>query len=658
MQPEMYICSMILTVMKLLGCIALLMYGMKVMSEALQKMAGPGLRHILGAMTTNRFTGVLTGMLVCVAVQSSAATTVMTVSFVNAALLTLSQAISVIMGANIGTTLSAWIMSAGFSFNITNLVWPVFLVAVVLIQMRKHRYLGDFLFGLSFMFFALGTLNATGHEMDLAHNEEVVNFFASFDSGSYLTILLFILIGGLLTCIAQSSAALMAITMVLCTSGVLTIYQGIALVMGENIGTTVTANIAALSANTQARRAALAHLVFNVFGVLWVLAIFYPFVNAACHLVDVDPQAAAQSPARLSFVLATFHTMFNVTNTFILIWFIPQLEKLVSKLIPQKAGDEGFKLRYIQSGIMKTPEIAVFQAQKETELFAERMRSMFAEVRDLYTITDADAFEKKSLRVKEMEEMSDRLESEIGGYLAQVGNAHLSDDTKRKVRSLLRAVSELESIGDSLYNLSRTMDRKRTQKAVFTAEQEQGIADMFALLDKAMESMEAVLKGTGDYEVSQDYENSIDALRNTLRAKNAEDVDEGVYSFAVGTIFIDLVRECEKCGDYVINVVESKMGKRDSAPETGSLHIDIVQKSASIDGVPLDLTRTEFELLSLFTSNPGKVFSRSELLDLVWPKDVIVGERVVDVNIRHIRSKLGSLAEHIRTKAGYGYYYE
>ena len=649
---------MILTILKLLGCIALLMYGMKVMSEALQKMAGPGLRHILGTMTTNRFTGVLTGMLVCVAVQSSAATTLMTVSFVNAALLSLSQAISVIMGANIGTTLSAWIMSAGFSFNITNLVWPVFLIAVILIQSRKRRYLGDFLFGLAFMFFALGTLNSTGREMDLANNQAVVNFFSSFDSGSYLTVLLFIVIGSILTFIAQSSAALMAITMVLCTSGVLTIYQGIALVMGENIGTTITANIAALTANTQARRAALAHLLFNVFGVLWVLTLFYPFVNTACQLVGVDPHAEAQSPAKLSFVLAMFHTMFNVTNTFILIWFIPQLEMIVSKIIPQKAGEEGFKLQYIQSGIMKTPELAVLQAQKETELFAERMHGMFQEVRELYTLSDADEFEKKALRIKQMEEMSDRLESEIGGYLAQVGNAHLSDDTKRKVRSLLRAVSELESIGDSLYNLSRTMERKRSQKAVFTDGQEQGIASMFSLLDKAMESMEAILKGNGDYDLSQDYENSIDALRNTLRAKNTADVDDNVYSFAVGTIFIDLVRECEKCGDYVMNVVESKMGKRDNVPDSGALKIDTVQRVASIEGKVLDLTRTEFELLSLLTSNPGRVFTKNELLELVWPKDVALGERVVDTDIRQIRSKLGQLAGHIRAEGSYGYYYE
>ena len=554
-------------IFKLLGCIALLMYGMKVMSEALQKMAGPGLRHVLGAMTTNRFTGVLTGMLICVAVQSSAATTVMTVSFVNAALLSLSQAISVIMGANIGTTLSAWIMSAGFSFNITNIVWILFLVAIVLIQSKKQRYFGDFLFGLGFLLFALGTLNATGQEMDLAGKQGVVDFFASFDSGSYWTILLFILIGGILTCIAQSSAALMAITMVLCTSGVITIYQGIALVLGENIGTTITANVVALSANTQARRAAMAHLVFNVFGVLWVLCVFYPFVRLACNLVGVDPEAAAQSTTRLSFVLATFHTLFNVTNTLILIWFIPQIENLVSWIIPEKPGDEGFRLQYIQSGIMKTPELAVYQAQKETELFADRMHMMFGEVQELYTITDANAFEKKAARIKEMEEMSDRLESEIGSYLTQLSDAHLSDDTKRKVRALHREISELESIGDGMYNLSRVMERKLKNKAVFTDAQNTDILGMFKLVDDAMVNMAEVLKGSGDSEVSMEMEKKINACRVVLRTRNTEDVDNGVYSFDVGTIFMDLVRENEKVGDYIINVVEAKIGKKENVAE-------------------------------------------------------------------------------------------
>ena len=651
---------MILTIFKLLGSIALLMYGMKVMSEALQKMAGPGLRHILGAMTTNRFTGVLTGMLVCVAVQSSAATTVMTVSFVNAALLSLSQAISVIMGANIGTTLSAWIMSAGFSFNIANLVWPVFLIAVILIQSRKHRYLGDFLFGLSFMFFALGTLNMTGREMDLAHNEGVVNFFSSFDSGSYLTILLFLLVGGILTVIAQSSAALMAITMVLCTSGVLTIYQGIALVMGENIGTTVTANVAALSANTQARRAALAHLRFNVFGVLWVLCLFFPFVNAACSIVGVDPHADTQSPARLSFVLATFHTMFNVTNTAILIWFIPQLEKVVSYIIPQKNTDEEFRLQYIQSGIMKTPEISVLQAQKETTLFADRMRQMFALVRELYAETDDSAFEKKIERVREMEKMSDRLESEIGSYLAQVSNSHLSDETKRKIRAMLRAVSELESIGDSCLNLSRMIERRHKEKEQFLPVQEEGIASMFELLDKAFVNMIKVLEGEGDPDESWALENDIDDLRNKLRSQNTMDVDAGKYSFALGTIFVDIVRECEKCGDYVINAVEAKMGKREDADllNLDDLVIDHQRKIAQLYGEPLDLTKAEFELLSLLVSNPGRVFSREELMESVWPKDTSVSAKVVDASIRDIRGKLGDLSSHIANKGGLGYCFE
>ncbi|NLZ18701.1 MAG: Na/Pi cotransporter family protein [Bacteroidales bacterium] len=550
-----------LIIFKLLGSIALLMYGMKVMSEALQKMAGPQLRHVLGAMTTNRFTGVLTGMLVCVSVQSSAATTVMTVSFVNAALLTLAQAISVIMGANIGTTLSAWIMSAGFSFNIANLVWPVFLLAMILIQFKKHRYLGDFLFGLSFMFFALGTLSATGREMDLANNARVIGFFSSFNSGSYLTILLFLVIGAILTCIAQSSAALMAITMVLCTSGVLTIYQGIALVMGENIGTTVTANIAALSANTQARRAALAHLVFNVFGVIWMLFVFYPFVRLACRLVGVDADADIQSPERLSFVLATFHTLFNVTNTLILIWFIPQIEKLVCRIIRRRETDDEFRLKYIQSGIMKTPEISVFQAQKETLVFAERMHRMFNMVRELTVAEDDDSFRKLQERIVKYEQISDNMENEIGKYLEQVGNAHLSDDTKQRIRAMIRSISELESIGDSCYNLSRTLERRRSQHLTFNQTQKDGIDEIYGLLDKSLGHMVLVLKGEADILDSSRLEDAINQCRDRLREQNVRSVDEHDYSYACSTIYMDLVAECEKCGDYVVNVVEAKSGE-------------------------------------------------------------------------------------------------
>ena len=554
-----------LIALKLLGSIALLIYGMKVMSEALQKMAGPQLRHLLGAMTTNRFSGVATGALVTVAVQSSAATTVMTVSFVNAALLTLAQAISVIMGANIGTTLSAWIMSAGFSFNIANLVWPAFLIGIILIQIGKHRYIGDFLFGLSFLLFALGMLKQTGVEMDLANRPEVVSFFSSFDSGSYWTILLFLLIGTVLTCIAQSSAALMAITMVLCSTGTITIFQGIALVMGENIGTTLTANLAAMSANTQARRAAMAHLLFNVFGVIWVLIVFFPFVRMVCRIVGIDASADAVDPARLTFALATFHTAFNVINTSVLIWFIPQIEKLVCIIIkPKKSEEEDeFRLKYIRGGIMKTPEISVLQAQKEIVQFGIRMQRMFGMVNELYDTGDDQAFNKLFERIQKYEEISDRMENEIGKYLGDVGDAHLSDDTKATIRGMLRQIGELESIGDGCYNLARILRRKRENKIVFIESQDNGFKGMMGLVDESLSRMNIVLddrKEVHDIAPSKELEARINACRDSLRQMNANNLDNRTYGYDNGTVFTDLVNECEKTGDYVINVVEARLG--------------------------------------------------------------------------------------------------
>ena len=553
-----------LIVLKLLGSIALLIYGMKVMSEALQKMAGPQLRHLLGAMTTNRFSGVATGALVTVAVQSSAATTVMTVSFVNAALLTLAQAISVIMGANIGTTMSAWIMSAGFSFNITNLVWPAFLIGIVLIQTGKHRYVGDFLFGLSFLLFALGMLKQTGVEMDLASKPAVVNFVASFKT-NYGTILLFLLIGTVLTAMVQSSAALMAITMVLCSTGAITIFQGIALVMGENIGTTVTANLAALNANTQARRTAMAHLLFNVFGVIWVLIFFFPFVRMVCSIVGLDPTAPEQNPTQLSFALATFHTCFNLINTAVLIWFIPQIEKIVCFLIkPKKVEeDEEFRLKYIPGGIMKTPELSVFQAQKEIVTFGERLLRMFGLLKQLYHTEDDETFQKTFDRIKKYEDLSDRMENEIAQYLNQVSDAHLSDETKDKIRSMLRQIGELESVGDSFYNLARILRRGRENKVVFTAEQLESGTEMTHLLEEAMTRMnEALANRREDFHMSEsiEIEKQINALRDTLRQRNITDVDNHVYTYEAGTVFMDLVSECEKTGDYVMNVLEARLG--------------------------------------------------------------------------------------------------
>ncbi len=554
-----------LIVFKLLGSIALLIYGMKVMSEALQKMAGPQLRHLLGAMTTNRFSGVLTGALVTVAVQSSAATTVMTVSFVNAALLTLAQAISIIMGANIGTTMSAWIMSAGFSFNVTMLVWPAFLAGIILIQTGKHRYVGDFLFGLSFLLFALGMLKETGIEMDLASKPAVVAFFAQFKT-NYGTILLFLLIGSILTAMVQSSAALMAITMVLCSTGAITIFQGIALVMGENIGTTVTANLAAMSANTQARRTAMAHLLFNLFGVLWVLIFFFPFVRMVCGLVGLDPMAESQSPTQLSFALAAFHTAFNLINTAILIWFIPQIEKLVCWIIkPRKEEQEDeFRLQFISSGIMKTPEISVLQAQKEIAVFGVQMQKMLDMIKELWETEGDDAFAKLFDRIKKYEDESDKMENEIGKYLGQVSDAHLSDDTKEKIRGMNREIGELESIGDSCFNLARILQRKRDKKVHFDDDQWGGVVQMQELVKGAMARMNEMLEGRKEeftIEQSAEFERRINAKRNDLKQQSLADVDNRVYSYDNGTVYMDLVNELEKVGDYVLNVAEARLGQ-------------------------------------------------------------------------------------------------
>ena len=575
-----------LVIFKLLGSLALLMFGMKSMSEALQKMAGPQLRHVLGAMTTNRFTGMLTGMLVTASVQSSTATTVMTVSFVNAGLLTLAQAISVIMGANIGTTLTAWIMSAGMSFDITSAVYPAFFIGIILIYLKRYRYIGDFLFGLSFLLLGLGTLRMTGTEMNLGENQALLDFFASFDPTSFVTTLIFLLLGGIMTFCVQSSAAVMAITMILCSSGALPIYQGIALVMGENIGTTVTSNLAALSANTQARRAALSHMFFNFFGVIWILFVFRPFIDAVCGLVGydvtmvkgtVESSVFLANAAKLSFVLAAFHTCFNVANTFILIWFIPQIEKLVCWAIKPKNVDEEdeFRLHFITAGFMKTPELSVLEAQKEIRSFSERMQRMFGMVQDLLNLSSSTSnkkdskegeFNKLYSRIEKYESISDNMELEIAKYLENVSDAHLSDDTKGKIRAMLREVSELESIGDACYNMARTISRKYNGKQDhFNDKQYSHIHQMMGLTDNSLTEMNKLMGGRKEgYDVNRTFniEHEINNFRNQLKAQNITDINNHEYTYAVGTIYMDLSNECEKLGDYVVNVVEARMGIR------------------------------------------------------------------------------------------------
>ena len=549
--------------LKLIGSLALLMYGMKTMSEALQKLTGGHLRHILGAMTTNRFTGLLTGTFVTASVQSSTATTVMTVSFVNAGLLTLGQAISVIMGANIGTTVTAWIMSIfGFQIDMNNLIFPLFALAVPLIFSNKSqkKSFGEFIFGFSFMFLGLTTLRENAMHMDLEHNAAIISFITSCKEWGFFSILSFLLIGGIITMCAQSSAAVMAITLILCSSGVLDLYLGIALVMGENIGTTVTSNIAALTANTQARRAALAHFIFNIFGVVWILCIFHPFVDMVSGMINrlfpgVSPEVA------ITYKLSAFHTAFNICNVLILIWFIGPIEKVVCWVIRPKEDEEEFRLRFISGGMLSTAELSIVQARKEINLFAERTRRMFGMVRDLLHTTNENDFNKLFSRIEKYENISDNMELEIANYLNEVSEGRLSSESKLKIRTMLREVTELESIGDSCYHLASTVNHKFRGNEDFTEKQYDHIHQMLQLTDNALQQMVSLEEDEYylvDPNKSFNIENEINNYRNQLKDQNVLDVNNKEYNYQMGVHYMDIISECEKLGDYVINVVEAR----------------------------------------------------------------------------------------------------
>ena len=562
--------------LKLLGCLALLMYGMKTMSEGLQKLSGGHLRNIMGAMTKNRFTGLLTGVFVTAAVQSSTATTVMTVSFVNAGLLTLAQAISVIMGANIGTTVTAWIMSVfGFQMNMSNVVFPLFAVAIALIFQKRAagKSFGEFIFGFSFMFLGLVTLRENAIAMNLPGNDSVVNFFTVTGQWGFLTTLLYLLVGSIMTMCVQSSAAIMAITLILCSSGVLPIHQGIALVLGENIGTTVTSNIAALNASTNARRAALAHMVFNVFGVIWVLIVFRPLVKLVCRFVGFDPdfvpeteEDIATAQVKVTYALSAFHTAFNLCNVLILIWFIKPIEKFVCHVIKQKEEDEEGKLKFISGGLLSTAELSIFEAEKEISLFSSRTNRMFNFIPTLLFNTQNDEdFSKLFSRIEKYEQISDHMEIEIANYLNKVTEGRLSPESKTKIRYMLREVGEIESIGDSCYNLARTINQKHTKNEHFTDEQKVHIRHMFKLCNKALEHMQKVLddnQGVVDINESLNIENEINNYRSQLKESNLTDINEHLYNYQAGIQYMDIISECEKLGDYVINVVEAHAQKK------------------------------------------------------------------------------------------------
>ena len=547
--------------LKLIGSLGLFLYGMKIMSEGLQKVAGDRLRSILTAMTTNRVTGVLTGVLITALIQSSSATTVMVVSFVNAGLLTLAESISVIMGANIGTTVTAWIISIfGFKVDMAAFALPLLAIALPLIFSGKsnRKSIGELIFGFSFLFMGLSYLKANAP--DLNANPEMLAFVQNYTDMGFFSILLFLFIGTILTMIVQASAATMAITLIMCANGWISLELGAALVLGENIGTTITANLAALTANTQAKRAALAHFVFNVFGVIWVLIIFHPFIQLVNWVVDTFFQTNNPEVA-ISYKLSAFHSIFNICNVCLLIWGVKLIERTVCALIRPKEEDEEPRLRFITGGMLSTAELSILQARKEIHLFAERTHRMFGMVQDLLHTDKDDDFNKLFSRVEKYENISDNMELEIANYLNQVSEGRLSSESKLQIRAMLREVTEIESIGDSCYNLARTINRKRQTNQDFTEKQYEHIHFMMKLTDDALAQMIVVVEKPEhqsiDINKSFNIENEINNYRNQLKNQNILDVNNKEYDYQMGVYYMDIIAECEKLGDYVVNVVEA-----------------------------------------------------------------------------------------------------
>ena len=553
--------------LRLIGSLGLFLYGMKIMSEGLQKCAGDSLRRILTAMTTNRVTGVLTGVLITALIQSSSATTVMVVSFVNAGLLTLTQSIGVIMGANIGTTVTAWLISAlGFKVDIAAFSLPLLAFGIPLLFSGKssRKSVGEFIFGFSFLFMGLQALKANAP--DLGANPEMLAFVQNYADMGFFSIILFLFIGAILTMIVQASAATMAITLIMCANGWIDYQLGVALVLGENIGTTITANLAALTGNTQARRAALAHLAFNIFGVIWVLILFYPFTNAVSWFVTNVMRISDPSVA-VSFKLAAFHTAFNISNTFVMIWFVGLIEKTVCFLIKgKKDEDEEYRLRYITGGMLSTAELSILQARKEITLFAERTGRMLDMVKALFYEKNEDAFLKTYSRVEKYESISDRMEIEIANYLTCVAEGRLSSEGKEEIRIMLRAVSEIESIADSCNNMARSIKRRNEFKSIFTDEQNHNVDQMLALTEKALHRMIEILKKSelvrDDVNPSYNIENEINNYRNQLKIHNVEDINNKKYQYQDGVYYMDIIGEAEKLGDYVLNVVQAVIEKK------------------------------------------------------------------------------------------------
>lgn len=549
--------------LKLAGSLGMFLYGMKVMSEALQRVAGAKLRSILSAMTANRVLGVFTGFLVTTVIQSSSATTVMVVSFVNAGLITLVESIGVIMGANIGTTITGWIISIlGFKFSISEFVLPLIGIGLPLVfsKSTRRRSSGEIMIGFALLFLGLDFLKSS--MPDINTNPEILAFLQNYTDLGFASVLLFLVVGSVLTLLVQSSSATMALTFVMVNQGWIPYELAAAMVLGENIGTTVTANIAASVGNLSARRAALVHLMFNVAGVIWMLLIFKTFTGTIAKIItNINGNSPIDNPAAVPIALSLFHSSFNIINTFIFIWFVPQIRNLVVRLLPQKQSEEEeFRIQYITAGLMSTPELSLLQARREMQFFAKHTIKMFGFVQKLLREDKDKKFNKQFARIQKYENISDDVEVEIANYLAQVAQGKLSDFGRRRLQSMLRLVSDLESIADSNFNLARTINRMFDNKISLPEEILQKVEQMFSLVVEALGvMMENLEKDEKHISLSKarEVENEINNYRNQLKSEHLEFLRQGLYTYEAGIIYNDLFSESEKLADYIINVSEA-----------------------------------------------------------------------------------------------------
>lgn len=546
-----------------LGSLGIFLYGMKLMSEALQKIAGDKMRNILSRMTSKPLNGILTGALVTTVIQSSSATTVMVVSFVNAGLLSLAGSIAVIMGANIGTTATAWIISLlGLKFSMAELAIPIvaFAIPFIFSKHSKRKSIGEFIIGFSLLF--LGIEFMKDSIPDINNHPEILQFIAQYSDMGYGSVLLFVLIGTILTLIVQSSSATMAITLLMCSQGWISFEVGAAMVLGENIGTTITANIAATVANNTAKRAALSHLVFNVIGVIWMLIVFYPFLNLVAYITEsAEGVSPFVSAAAIPVALSLFHSMFNIINTSVLAWFIPLIIKIVTSVIKVNPEEnENFRLRYIPSSIVNTGELDIQTAKKEIEVFSERIIRMFGFLKDLDKTTKSEEYEKLMGRIAKYEDITDNMEVEIAKFLTKISEGELSLKGSQRVSAMLKIIDNMESIADSIYQISIHKNNIRENKIVLDKSLTSNLDTMYNMVNKALEAMNNNIcdeYDKVDLETSVKIEKEINQYRDQLRASHLEAIKAGSYNYQTGMAYSGIYALYEKTADFIINVSEA-----------------------------------------------------------------------------------------------------